>query len=152
MSWKCVLLASQFKLSLPAVAGFVALSTHCQAIQFSAMMNFVILNRRTQPRIKNKAKSFFCSSRACACEFLDQALTMLCLLQAYLKHCCSLCEALVETKVHLLYSGTNKFAYASIECCIGGCKPLFFLLVHRFHVIIIMLYISWNVHLQALFS
>ena len=69
---------------------------------------------------------FFRSSRACTCEFLDQVLTMLCLLQAYLKRWCSLCEALVETKVRLLYSATNKFAYASIECCIGGCKPLFF--------------------------
>ena len=74
----------------------------------------------------NKAKSFFHSSRACTCEFLDQASTMLCALQAYLKHCCSLCEALVETKLRLLYSATNKFAYALIECCIGGCKPLFF--------------------------
>ena len=53
MSCKGVLLASQFKLSLAAVAGFVALFTHCQAIQLSAMMNFVILNQRTQPRIKN---------------------------------------------------------------------------------------------------
>ena len=77
---------------------------------------------------QNKAKSFFFfhSSRPCTCEFLDQALTMLYSHQAYLKRCCSLCEALVEMKAHLLYSGTNKFAYASIECCIGGCKLLFF--------------------------
>ena len=50
-SCKCVLLAFQFKSSLTAVAGFVAFFTHCQAIQ-PLVMNFVILNRRTQPRIK----------------------------------------------------------------------------------------------------
>ena len=40
---KCVLLASQFKLSQVAVAGSVALFTHCHAHQLSAMLNFVIL-------------------------------------------------------------------------------------------------------------
>ena len=40
---KCVLLGSQFKLSRVAVAGSVALFTHCQAIQLSAMLNFVIV-------------------------------------------------------------------------------------------------------------
>ena len=40
---KCVLLASQFKLSRVAVAGSVALFTHCQAHQLSELLNFVIL-------------------------------------------------------------------------------------------------------------
>ena len=53
MSCKCVLLASQFKSSLAAVAGSVVLFTHYQAVQLSAMMDFVVLNRRTQARIKN---------------------------------------------------------------------------------------------------
>ena len=38
-SCKCILLASQFKSSLAAVAGFVALFTHCQAIQLQWWQN-----------------------------------------------------------------------------------------------------------------
>ena len=52
-SCKCVLLASQFKSSLAAVAGSVALFTHCQVVQLSAITNFVILNRGMQVRTKN---------------------------------------------------------------------------------------------------
>ena len=52
-SCKCVLLASQFKSELAAVAGSVALFTHCQAVQLSAMTDFVVLTRRTKARIKN---------------------------------------------------------------------------------------------------
>ena len=40
-------------------------------------------------------------------------LTMLCVVQVYLKRCCSLCEAVVVQS--LLYSATNIFAYALIE-------------------------------------
>ena len=47
------LLASQFKSSLAAVAESVALFTHCQTVQLSATMNFVILNQRVQAGIKN---------------------------------------------------------------------------------------------------
>ena len=36
-----------------AVAGSVALFTHCQAVQLLAMTDFVVLNRRTKARIKN---------------------------------------------------------------------------------------------------
>ena len=69
-----VLLASQFKSSLAAVAGSVALFTHCQVVQLSAMTDFVVLNQRIQAKIKNrkflltdKAKItfFFHSSLAC---------------------------------------------------------------------------------------
>ena len=35
------------------MAGSVALFTYCQAVQLSAMTNFVILNWRTQEKIKN---------------------------------------------------------------------------------------------------
>ena len=44
------MLASQFKSSLAAVAGSVALFTDCQAVQLSAMMDFVVLNRRMKAR------------------------------------------------------------------------------------------------------
>ena len=49
-----VLLASQFKSSLAAVAGSVALFTHCQVVQLSAMTDFVVLNQRIQAKIKNR--------------------------------------------------------------------------------------------------
>ena len=42
-----------FQIELVAVAGSVALFTHCQAVQLSAMTDFVVLNRRTKARIKN---------------------------------------------------------------------------------------------------
>ena len=41
------------QIELAAVAGFVALFTHCQAVQLSAMTDFAVLNRRTKARIKN---------------------------------------------------------------------------------------------------
>ena len=41
------------QIELAAVAGSVALFTHCQAVQRSAMTDFVVLNRRTKARIKN---------------------------------------------------------------------------------------------------
>ena len=46
------------QIDLAAVAGSVALFTHCQAVQLSAMTDFVVLNRRTKTRIKN-CISFF---------------------------------------------------------------------------------------------
>ena len=75
------------------MAGTVALFTHCQAVQLSAMTNFVILNRRTQARIKNckffgpneAIITFLRSSPACMREFLGcRALTMLRVVQAFL--------------------------------------------------------------------
>ena len=50
-SWKCVSLASQFKSSLAAMAGSVALFTHCQAVQLSAMTYFC------HPKSKNARKN-----------------------------------------------------------------------------------------------
>ena len=53
---KCVLLASPFKSSWAAVAGSVALFTHCQAIQLSVLLN-----------LKNASKNkvvFFCLNGA----------------------------------------------------------------------------------------
>ena len=41
------------QIELAAVTGSVALFTHCQAVQLSAMMDFVVLNRRTKAKIKN---------------------------------------------------------------------------------------------------
>ena len=41
------------QIELAAVAGSIMLFTHCQAVQLSAMMDFVVLNRRTKARIKN---------------------------------------------------------------------------------------------------
>ena len=41
------------QIELAAVAESVALFTHCQAVQLSAMTDFVVLNRRTKARIKN---------------------------------------------------------------------------------------------------
>ena len=41
------------QIELAAVPGSVALFTHCQAVQLSAMTDFVVLNRRTKARIKN---------------------------------------------------------------------------------------------------
>ena len=41
------------QIELAAVAGSVALFTHCQAVQLSAMTDFVVLNRRTKAKIKN---------------------------------------------------------------------------------------------------
>ena len=108
MSCKRVLFASQFK---SAVARSVVLFSHCQGVQLSVMMNFVILNRRMQARIKkckffglNETIFFFFflrSSHACTRESLGRALTMLHVAQAYLKLYCSLCcKAVVETKVY----------------------------------------------------
>ena len=73
------------QIDLAAVAGSVALLTHCQALQLSAMMDFVVLNQRTKARIKNckffgpnEAKYLFLrSSHACTREFLGRALTLL---------------------------------------------------------------------------
>ena len=103
-----------------------------QAVQLSAMTNFDNLNQSTQARIKNCKLfgkiSFVCSSHACTREFLGWALTMLRVVQAYLKHCPSLCEAVVKTKLwskSLLYSATNKFAYASIERCTRSTQAVF---------------------------
>ena len=50
------------QIELAVVAGSVALFTHCQAVQVSAMTDFVVLNRRTKARIK-KCK-FFGSNKA----------------------------------------------------------------------------------------
>ena len=81
-----VLLTSQFKSSLAAVAGSVALFTHCQVIQLSAMTDFVVLNRRIQAKIKNRkflltdeAKITFYTAHLHACmhEFLGRVLTTL---------------------------------------------------------------------------
>ena len=44
----------------------------------------------------------------------------------YLKHCCALCEALVEPNVRLLYSGTNKFAYALSVVLEDDSRSFFF--------------------------
>ena len=41
------------QIELAAVAGSVALLTHCQAVQLSATTDFVVLNRRMKARIKN---------------------------------------------------------------------------------------------------
>ena len=41
------------QIELAAVAGSVALFTHCQAAQLSAITDFVVLNRRKKARIKN---------------------------------------------------------------------------------------------------
>ena len=40
------------QIELAAVARCVALFTHCQVVQLSAMTDFVVLNRRTKARIK----------------------------------------------------------------------------------------------------
>ena len=40
------------------------LFTHCHAVQLSVMTNFVILNRRAQPRIKNCYVRFFGADKA----------------------------------------------------------------------------------------
>ena len=63
----------------------VALFTHYQAVQLSAMTDFVVLNRRTQARIKNckffwPERNFFfmqLTCRYCMREFLGRALTAL---------------------------------------------------------------------------
>ena len=51
--------------------------------------------------------------------------------EAYLKHCCSLFEAVVETimcsKVCYICSTTNTFAYASIEHCTKSMQTAFLL-------------------------
>ena len=53
---------------------------------------------------------------------------MLRVVQAYLKHCCSLCEAVVEmkvcSKVHCIAPPTN--LHALIECCMGITQAAFF--------------------------
>ena len=127
MQMCCVGYSIQIELTVAAVA---ELFTHCQAVQ--AMTNFDNLNQSTQARIKNCKLfgkiSFVCSSHACTREFLGWALTMLRVVQAYLKHCPSLCEAVVKTKLwskSLLYSATNKFAYASIERCTRSTQAVF---------------------------
>ena len=53
MSCKCAFVGFSIQIELAAVAGSVALFTHCQAVQLSAMTDFVVLNRRTKARIKN---------------------------------------------------------------------------------------------------
>ena len=153
-----VLLASQFKSSL---AGSVALFTHCQADQLSVMTDFVILNRRTQARIKNC--TFFGSNEAffiqLTCKYawvprlgVDNVACRV--VQTYLKRCCSLCEALVETKVcskvRCIAPPTN------LHSTVGGVhKPLFFFIL-MFRAWIpchtAMLHISWTVHVQAMLS
>ena len=52
-SCKCVFVGFSIQIEPAAVAGSVALFTHCQAVQLSAMTDFVVLNRRTKARIKN---------------------------------------------------------------------------------------------------
>ena len=96
----------QIEFSCLAVS--VALVTHCQAVQVSAMTNFVILNQRTQARAENctffglnEAKYLFLhSSHACTHDFLalGWALTMLKVAQAHLKCCCFLHMAVVVRK------------------------------------------------------
>ena len=97
------------QIELAAVVGSVALFTHCQAIQLSAMMDFVVLNQSMQARIKNcflartrQNNLFLHSSHACMRAWVHRSgvVSVACrVVQAYLKHCCSLCEAAVKTKV-----------------------------------------------------
>ena len=51
------------EIELADVARSVAfIFTHCQAVQLSAMTDFVVLNRRTKARIKNR--KFFVPNEA----------------------------------------------------------------------------------------
>ena len=74
------------QIELAAVAGSVALFNHCQAVQLSAMTDFVALNRRTKARLKTcevlartKQNNFFFAAHmhADAREFVGRALTSL---------------------------------------------------------------------------